>query len=140
MGQELGQGLWIRPGVESELRGWIQVWRVSLEVGPTQGEGYGTETEWWYLREMGKLVRGGEWVREVEVGLVGAVGRLDCLLPEAWLPLSSFLRSNPCRSSSGIGKGLPWEPAWSLPLLSGWSLKVPFLLRALVVLPVQRLD
>ena len=64
---------------------------------------------------MGKLVRGGEWIREVEVGLVGAVGRLDWLLPEAWLPLSSFLRGHPCRRLfwhwERPALGTSWVPA-----------------------------
>lgn len=85
----------------------------------------GSERELWQLREMEKkCVKGGEWVREAEVGLgEGKRGRL-----EAWVPLPSFLRSHPCRRRSWLWEGPALGTAGCPASSQGQPLKIPFLL------------
>lgn len=71
MAQELGQGLWIGPGIESESTEWIRVWRMSLGAGPTHGEGHvdGDKSGGSLWREE-KV----SWVGRDSEGAVGLVG------------------------------------------------------------------
>lgn len=56
---------------------------MSLRLGPCKAKDVGTETRKVVAQGGGNTCRGGEWVREVEVGLVGAAGRLGPLSHEA---------------------------------------------------------
>lgn len=106
MAQELGQGLWIGPGVESESTEWIWVWRMSLGAGPTHGEGHadGDKSGGSLWREE-KVSRVGEGFRGCgRPG--GALWRLGSLPIEHGYP-SPFLKGfTPAEHASGIGKGL----------------------------------